>query len=174
MPNYLRARAPGATYFFTVNLADRTSSLLVDRIDILRRAYAATVRHAPIFCDAMVILPNHLHAVWTLPPHDSGFSERWRKIKYRFSRAFGAEFPRSASKRTKREKGLWQRRFWEHVIRDEADYTNHVEYCWGNPVKHGLVSRAADWPHSSIHRDIRSGRVSCEWAGSRYEGEFGE
>lgn len=164
MPNYLRARVPGATFFFTANLANRNSSLLIDRIDILRRAYAATVRDAPLFCDAIVILPDHLHTVWTLPPGDAGFSERWRKIKHRFSRAIGGEFARSSSKQMKREKGIWQRRFWEHVIRDEVDYTRHVEYCWGNPVKHGLVRQAADWPFSSIHRDIRAGRVGPEWS----------
>lgn len=174
MSRYLRARAPGATFFFTVNLANRDSSLLTDRIDILRRAYAATLQDMPFFCDAMVILPDHLHAVWTLPPGDNGFSERWRKIKHRFSRAIGEELPRSASKQAKREKGIWQRRFWEHVIRDRVDYTRHVEYCWGNPVKHGLVSQAANWPFSSIHRDIRAGRISSEWAGSCPDGEFGE
>lgn len=177
MPNYRRARIPGASYFFTLALADRNSSLLTDRIDELRCAYAETVRVEPVFCDAMVILPDHLHAVWTLQPGDAGFSERWRKIKHRFSRKVGrtAHPTRlSASKIAKRERGLWQRRFWEHVIRDEADYRAHVAYCWGNPVKHGLVETAVDWPFSSIHRDIRLGRVDPEWAGGVVEGQFGE
>lgn len=128
MSRYLRARVPGASYFFTVNLAKRKSSLLTDRIGLLRCAYVETIREAPIICDAMVVLPDHIHSVWTLPPGDAGFSERWRKIKHHFSRAIGAEYPRSASKHAKREKGIWQRRFWEHVIRDEVDYTRHVEY----------------------------------------------
>lgn len=177
MPNYRRMRLPGATYFFTIALADRSSSLLIDRIGDLRAAYSATLRKAPVRCDAMVVLPDHLHAVWTLPPGDSGYSERWRKIKHRFSRMVGrTAHPTvvSTSRRAKRETGIWQRRFWEHTIRDEADYRAHIAYCWGNPVKHGLVTRAADWPFSSIHRDIRLGRVDPEWAASDVEGRFGE
>lgn len=154
--------------------------MLIERMSDLRRAYAATIAAAPVFCDAMVILPDHLHAVWTLPPGDADYSERWRKIKYRFSRAVGgavgrtAHPTRSASKRAKRETGIWQRRFWEHTIRDNRDYRMHVAYCWGNPVKHGLVERAVDWPFSSIHRDMRAGRVPPEWAGEAPEGDFGE
>lgn len=177
MSNYLRARLPGATYFFTVTLANRGSRLLTERIDDLRAAYLATSLNTPIHCNAMVILPDHLHAIWTLPPGDSDFSERWRKIKHRFSRAVGrTAHPThvSMSKRRKRECGIWQRRFWEHVIRDEADYRMHMAYCWGNPVKHGLVDRAVDWPFSSIHRDIRAGRVDPEWAGGLFDGDFGE
>ncbi|MDJ0824838.1 MAG: transposase [Rhodobacter sp.] len=181
MPNYRRAYVAGASYFFTVTLADRTSGLLVDRISELRRAYADTVRTMPMRCDAMVVLPDHMHAVWTLPAGDDAFSERWRKIKHRFSRAIGGAVGRtahptlrSASKVAKRECGIWQRRFWEHVIRDEADFRMHVAYCWGNPVKHGYVARAVDWPYSSIHRDIRLGRVGPEWAGEVPDGDFGE
>lgn len=174
MPNYRRAKAPGASYFFTVALADRDSALLTRRIDRLRSAYVATVRELPIHCDAMVVLPDHLHAVWTLPEGDVGFPERWRRIKARFSHSIGEDVPRSASKHGKRERGIWQRRYWEHLIRDEADYRTHVEYCWGNPVKHGLVCHAADWPFSSIHRDIRAGLVGPDWAGIPPDGEFGE
>ena len=180
MPTYRRLHLPGTSYFFTVNLADRRASLLTDRIADLRRAYAETVASAPVICDAMVVLPDHLHAVWTLPPGDSDYSERWRKIKHRFTRAVGAEVgrtahpTRSASKRAKREAGIWQRRFWEHAIRDARDYRMHVGYCWGNPVKHGLVARAAEWPFSSIRRDIRAGRVDAGWAGELPEGVFGE
>lgn len=173
MSNYLRMRVPGATYFFTVALADRTSSLLTDHIALLRQAYRDTAAEHPLFCDAMVILPDHLHAVWTFPEGDADFSERWRK-KARFTHALGRSAPRSRSKLDKREGGIWQRRFWEHVIRDERDYRLHVTYCWGNPVKHGLVARAADWPYSSIHRDIRAGRVEPEWSGEVPEGDFGE
>lgn len=166
MPNYRRARVSGASYFFTVNLASRRSDLLVTHIHELRAAYAATIQDMPVICDAMVVLPDHLHAVWTLPLGDCDFSERWRKIKHRFSRTLGGAVGRtahptalSASKRAKRERGIWQRRFWEHVIRDEADYAAHVAYCWGNPVKHGFVEHAVDWPYSSLHRDIRLGRA---------------
>ncbi|MFC4669275.1 transposase [Seohaeicola nanhaiensis] len=174
MSSYSRRRIPGATYFFTVNLASRGGSDLTDRIDLLRSAYRKTVVEHPVFCDAMVILPDHLHAVWTLPAQDAGFPERWRKIKARFSHAIGEERRRSSSKLAKRELGVWQRRYWEHLIRDDADYRAHVAYCWGNPVKHGYVARAVDWPFSSIHRDIRAGRVEAEWSGSMPEGDFGE
>lgn len=174
MPNYRGARIEGASYFFTLALSNRRSDLLTGRIEELRRAYGATIASMPVRCDAFVVLPDHLHAVWTLPQGDSDFYERWRKIKYRFSRAVGLKHPRSASKVAKRETGIWQRRFWEHVIRDEEDYRRHVEYCWGNPVKHGLVKRAVDWPYSSIHRDIRLGRVAPEWAGDVIAGKFGD
>lgn len=174
MSNYRRARVPGACFFFTLVLADRKSNLLTKHIDDLRHAYAETIRDAPVTCDAMVVLPDHLHAIWTLPPGDAAFSERWRKIKYRFSKRTGLWGRRSLSQCAKRERGIWQRRFWEHVIRDEADYRAHLAYCWANPVKHGLVARAADWPFSSIHREIRSGHVDCDWHHDVSEGRFGE
>lgn len=157
MSAYRRLRVPGSRYFFTVNLADRRSDVLVRHIGVLRRAWAATLAEHPFQCDAVVILPDHLHAVWTLPPGDADFSARWRKIKSRFTHATGLTGPRSASKARKREAGLWQRRFWEHAIRDGDDLAAHVDYCRNNPVKHGLVGQAEDWPFSSVHRDIRLG-----------------
>jgi putative transposase len=174
MPNYRRLRLPGATYFFTLALRDRGVCLLTDRVADLRDAYVRTTAEFPLRCDAMVVLPDHLHAVWTLPPGDHDYSERWRRIKARFSRAVGGPPAGARSLRAKRERGIWQRRFWEHTIRDEADFAMHVRYCWGNPVKHGLVARAADWPYSSIHRDIRVGRVEAAWAAAPPEGQFGE
>lgn len=174
MPSYRRIRIPGATYYFTLALADRGSSLLTDRVDVLRAAYRATVREHPVITNAVVILPDHLHAVWTLPPGDADYSTRWRKIKARFSRKVGQSPPRSPSKHAKRERGIWQRRFWEHTIRDDADFAMHVQYCWGNPVKHGLVAQAAAWPLSSIHREIRSGRLDPDWSAPLPDGAFGE
>lgn len=186
MPNFRRAKAEGATYFFTVNLAQRGDTLLVDSIDALREAYAQTVKDHPVHCDAMVVLPDHLHAVWTLPRGDRNFSIRWGAIKARFSilmRRAGFTPPPpigwanggvNPALRRKGEVGLWQPRFWEHMIRDEADYRAHVEYCWGNPVKHGLVEQPTDWVFSSIHRDIRAGLVSSEWRGGQNDGDFGE
>ena len=174
MTQYRRLRVPGATYFFTANLAARGGDLLVSHSDDLLSAYAATHREHPFRTDAIVVLPDHIHAVWTLPPGDANFSERWRKIKARFSRAIGRRQLRSWSKVRKRETGVWQRRIWEHAIRDEADFRAHVSYCWGNPVKHGLVARAVDWPHSSIHRDVRLGRVEPVWCGTVLAGSFGE
>lgn len=159
MSFYRRLRLPGATYFFTVNLAHRGGDTLVRHIGHLRQAFRVMTAEHPIRCDAMVVLPDHLHAVWTLPPGDADFSIRWRKLKARFTRWSGVSPPTTPSKSRKRETGLWQRRFWEHAIRDEADHAAHVGYCLWNPVKHGLVARAEDWPFSSIHRDMRAGLI---------------
>jgi putative transposase len=163
MPNFRRLHVPGGTYFFTVTLAARGSSLLTERIDDLRAAYAEVAALHPFSTDAIVVLPDHLHAVWTLPEGDADFSTRWKKIKTRFSWAMqhGGLSPTlrpAPSKRAKGEAGFWQRRFWEHAIRDQSDFDAHVRYCLENPVKHGFVKRPEDWPYSSIHRDIRAGR----------------
>jgi len=167
MPNFRRMHRPGGTFFFTVNLAERGSRLLIAHIDALRAAYASVVAEHPLRTEAIVVMPDHLHAVWTLPDGDSDFSVRWKKIKTRVSKAvagvgsYGGLAPIlrvSASKRAKGEVGLWQRRFWEHTIRDEADFAAHVAYCHFNPVKHGEVERPEDWPYSSVHREIRKGR----------------
>ncbi len=173
MPRYVRPRVPGAVLFFTVALADRRSDLLLSEIARLRDAVRAVRADRPFTIDAWVVLPDHLHAVWTLPEEDADFSGRWGAIKARFS--MGLETGnRRASHVARREKGIWQRRFWEHHIRDETDLAAHVRYCWWNPVKHGLAERAADWPYSSIHRDIRAGKVDAEWAGAGPDGAFGE
>ena len=158
MSQYRRLKLPGATWFFTVNLAERGSARLIEHIDLLRAAYRTTASEHPLVCDAMVILPDHLHAVWTLPPGDSDYSTRWRKIKARFTHATGLRAPYSWSKERKREAGLWQRRFWEHCIRDEAEYRRGVAYCLTDPVHHGLAKAPEDWTFSTIHRGIRAGR----------------
>ena len=157
MPNYHRPGVPGATIFFTVALAEHGSDLLVREIARLRDAVRATRGARPFAIDAWVVLPDHLHCVWTLPDGDADFSARWGAIKGRFSRGLGAGRMRS-SHAARREKAVWQRRFWEHHIRDDADFAAHVRYCWVNPVKHGIVQRPEDWPYSSVHRDIRLGR----------------
>ena len=174
MTSYRRRRIAGGTYFFTVNLAERRATDLTDHIDLLREAMETVLSDRPVRIDAMVILPDHLHAVWTLPPGDSDFSARWKDIKTGFTKAVGADCPRSASQRIKGEKGLWQRRFWEHAIRDERDFAAHVEYCWINPVKHGLVRRVTDWPYSTFHRDVQRGIAPEDWAGETRNGDFGE
>ena len=156
MPNYRRALIPGGCWFFTVNLLDRRSALLVEHIGELRIAVRETRARMPFRIDAMVILPNHLHAIWTLPDDDMNFAVRWNRIKARFSRAIPPGESISGSRRKRGERGIWQRRYWEHVIRDERDFAHHVDYCWFNPVKHGLVSRVEDWPYSSFHRDVGS------------------
>ncbi|AXQ28616.1 transposase [Solimonas sp. K1W22B-7] len=161
---YRRASAPGGTYFFTVNLADRSSRLLVDRVDDLREAVRLVKQRHPFEIPGWVVLPDHLHAVWALPPDDADFSTRWTLIKGGFARRIEpGEFVRSSRER-KGERGIWQRRFWEHQIRDEDDLERHLDYIHINPVKHGCVSRAADWQWSSIHRYVRAGDLSPDWA----------
>jgi len=175
MPNYRRAFVPGGCWFFTVNLLDRRQTLLVDQIETLRAAVAATRQSHVFTIDAIVVLPDHLHAVWSLPAGDSDFSTRWRLIKNRFARALPKQEALSAVRIARNERGIWQRRFWEHLIRDEADYARHVEYCYINPLKHGPVTRVCDWPYSSFHRDVRAGIFPLDWAGDgEAGGDFGE
>jgi len=163
MPHYRRLHTPGATVFFTLALADRRKSLLTGHIDRLRHAVAAVQARHPFEIDAAVVLPDHLHHVWTLPPDDTDFSTRWRLIKAHFSRGLPADPARSASKSDRQEKGIWQRRFLDHVIRDQEDLNRHVDYIHFNPVKHGHVARPVDWPYSSLHRYIKRGVLTTEW-----------
>ena len=175
MPNYRRAFAPGGCLFFTVNLLDRRETLLVDHIDLLRESVAGTRHKYPFEIDAFVVLPDHMHAIWTLPPDDADFSTRWRLIKAAFAKQLPKREHRTAVRKARNERGIWQRRFWEHMIRNETDYARHVEYCYINPVKHGLVTRVRDWPHSSFHRDVERGIFPLDWAGDiAAPGEFGE
>lgn len=173
---YRRARLAGGSYFFTVNLSDRRRHLLVESVDLLRAAIRDVKRRHPFHIDAMVILPDHLHAIWTLPPGDSDFPTRWMLIKAGFTRRVAVDEPRNASRTRHGERGLWQRRYWEHAIRDDDDYAQHVAYIHYNPVKHGHTQRAADWPYSSIHRYIAEGLVDAEWGTVSTDdpGEFGE
>jgi len=161
---YRRAHATGGTYFFTVNLADRSSRLLVERVAVLRRAVRTVKQRHPFEIVAWVVLPDHMHAVWTLPLDDGDFFTRWLLIKASFSRAIEHGEPVRGSRLHKGERGIWQRRFWEHQIRDEVDLARHVDYVHINPVKHGHAAGAAAWPHSSIHRYIRDGMVAADWA----------
>lgn len=166
MSNYRRWRVDGGTYFFTVNLLNRQSRLLVEHVDLLRAA-VRTVRNKHSFhIDAIVILPEHLHCVLTLPMNDANYSVRWSEIKKTFSRGLPATENRSASRRRAGERGIWQRRFWEHVIRDEDDFAAHVDYVHFNPVKHGYCAKPIDWPHSSIHDFIRKGILTSDWGAS--------
>jgi len=175
MPFYRRLKIEGGTYFFTVTLADRSSDLLVSRVDRLRGAYADVQKRRPFETVAICILPDHLHAIWTLPPEDSDFAGRWNLIKGGFSRGLPAG-ARSSSKIIKREKGSWQRRYWEHAIRDDADLVRHIDYIHFNPVKHGLAARVCDWPHSSFHRYVERGDLPSDWGGDMRSiaGSFGE
>jgi putative transposase len=171
---YRRANVAGGTYFFTVNLAERQRTLLVDQVDVLREVMREVKRRHPFHIDAMVILPDHLHAIWTLPAGDSNFATRWMLIKAGFSRRIVPGERRNQSRVQKGERGLWQRRYWEHLIRDERDYARHVDYIHYNPVKHGHVTHAADWPYSSIHRYITAGAITPDWGCGNDDGEFGE
>ena len=162
---YRRSNTPGGTFFFTVNLEDRAKRMLVERIDTLR----ASVRHVkaqhPFDIIAWVVLPEHLHAIWSLPPDDGDFSTRWMLIKAGFSRRVERAEAIGSSRLRKGERGIWQRRFWEHQIRDDQDLQRHVDYLHLHPVKHGHIARAAQWPWSSIHHYIRTGLLTADWAG---------
>jgi putative transposase len=152
MTDYRRNFIPGGSYFFTVNLADRRQSLLTTHVDILRAIFRKTqVRH-PFSIEAIVVLLDHLHTIWTLPPGDADYATRWRLIKSGFSRALPRIEAISASRLGKGERGIWQRRYWEHTLRDEADFARHVDYIHFNPVKHGRVAEIHEWPYSSVHR----------------------
>jgi putative transposase len=165
MTNYRRSDIAGGSYFFTLNLADRSQSLLTENIALLRGAFEYTRERHPFVVDAIVILPDHLHAIWTLSDGDSDFALRWRLIKTAFSRGLAHGEYRSDSRQSKGERGIWQRRYWEHLVRDDVDFSRHVDYIHINPVKHGLVTRVADWPHSSFHRFVRAGVLAKDWAG---------
>ena len=174
MSRYRRLTIEGGLFFFTLTLADRGTNLLVDQIGRLRRAYTAVERRYPFETVAICILPDHIHALWQLPDGDTNYAFRWSLIKSNFSRGLPAA-RRSTSKVKKREKGIWQRRYWEHAIRNDADFERHVDYIHYNPVKHRLVKRVADWPFSSFHRYVAQGILPSDWAGDvSWSGEFGE
>ena len=147
--DYRRAYVKGGCYFFTVTLANRKSDLLIQHIDLLRAAFKHVKQRHPFTIDAMVVLPDHLHCIWTLPEGDCDYAKRWGLIKIYFSKKLPKTELINASRAQKGERGVWQRRFWEHVIRDERDYLNHIEYIHINPIKHGYVQNAIEWPYSS-------------------------
>lgn len=173
---YQRADVPGGTYFFTDNLAERKRTLLMDYIDDLRIVVKRVQTVHSFHIDAMVVLPDHLHAMWTLPDGGSDYPMRWTLIKAGFLRCIPTGERRNPSRVAKGERGIWQRRYWEHLICDENDYTMHVAYIHYNPVKHGHVQRVIDWPYSSFHRFLRNGICREDWGGFKPEhnGDFGE
>ena len=152
---YRRFYQSGSSYFFTV-VTENREPILLDNIERLRSAFRLCMLRYPFEIEAIVILPEHLHTIWRLPEGDSDFSKRWMVIKRKFSSGLPSRKV-SASKSHKREKGIWQRRFWEHCIRDEDDWRHHVDYIHFNPVKHGYVSEPQDWLYSSYHQAIRNG-----------------
>ncbi len=166
MTEYRRAHVPGASWFFTVNLAERKGNrLLADQIDLLRRAFEYTKERHSFRMDAVVIMPDHLHCIWTLPPNDSDFSLRWNMLKGYFSRHIEMGERISSSRKTRGERGIWQRRFWEHLLRDQTDFNRHVDYIHWNPVKHGWVKQVREWPYSSFHRYVEQGVYAENWGG---------
>lgn len=126
--------------------------------------------------DAIMVLPDHLHAIWTLPEGGADFAMRWMLIKAAFSRGLPKGERINASREGKRERGIWQRRYWEHLIRNDEGMARHVDHIHHNPVKHGHVAKAADWKYSSIHTYIRTGKLAASWGASddKNEGRYGE
>lgn len=182
MPDYRRADLRGGSYFFTVNTYRRQPVLMEDDVRMaLREAIVEVRQQLPFTIGAWVLLPDHLHCLWTLPDDDRDFAKRWGMIKRHVSRRCDPRRTRfgwsSPSRRKRHEGTLWQRRYWEHLIRDEADLARHLDYIHWNPVKHGWVQRVADWPYSTFHRFAAAGVYPTDWgtdAVAGDEGDFGE
>ena len=173
MVNYRRDFTPGGTYFFTVTLGNRRSNLLVTQIHYLGDAFRVAQKKASFEMSAFVILPEHLHVIRKLPENDFDYTRRWRLIKAHFTQALRKSgVPLISNKRG--EYNLWQKRFWEHRIRDELDYQRHIDYIHYNPVKHGLVVSPVEWNYSSIHRFIKQGIIDENWGSDGCEGLYGE
>lgn len=165
MVAYRRARVAGGCYFLTLALQDRSSDLLVRYATQLRQCLLSVQTQMPFRLPALVLLPDHLHMLMVLPTDDADFSARVRKLKREFVAALRQQAGSEVRTNAKGEANIWQRRFWEHLIRDEQDYRNHVDYIHINPLKHGLVARVQDWPFSSFHHYVRQGLLPSDWAG---------
>ncbi len=168
MPEYRRPYSPGASVFFTVLTHLRRPILTCDAaLGFLRTVFHEEIAHHPFEIDAIVVLPNHLHCLWIMPPDDTQFSMRWSAIKGRFTELFlaggGTEAPISVSRLKRGERGIWQRRFWDHVIRDDDDYRRHMDYIHYNPVKHGLVNCPHAWPNSSFKKWVHRQAYEPDW-----------
>ena len=177
MPRYIRSQVKGATYFFTVTLAHRQSQLLTENIQLLRQVFQRANALHPFTTLAICVLPDHIHTIWQMPAEDGNYALRWRIIKSHFSRNFSANTQRSNSKIKHREKGIWQRRYWEHQIKDEQDLQRHIDYIHYNPVKHGLVAQVKDWPYSTFHRYVQRNIYPEHWGNGvnvNESGVFGE
>jgi putative transposase len=166
MPDYRRAWHSGGTYFFTVNLLQRQGNdLLTRHIELLRAVVKSVQQRHPFTIHGWVVLPEHLRCVIELPQDDANYATRWRLIKMEFSRALPRTERLSVVRTRRGERGIWQRRYWEHLIRDERDFRAHMDYVHINPVKHGLVKCVADWPYSTFHRMVAEGMYPVSWAG---------
>lgn len=176
MASYRRNRVAGGTYFFTVTLGNRNRLLLVDYIEDLRKSVRDVRREHSFHIEAWVVLPEHLHAIWTLPLEDVDYSTRWKRIKRQFTYYRLVEAGVTVKKNRRGEYDLWQNRFWEHTIRNESDFTRHFDYIHYNPVKHGLVKRVRDWPYSTFHRYVKAGIYPADWGdqAQQFNGDYGE
>ena len=181
MPNYRRADIGGGTYFFTVVTYRRQRFLCDDDVrNVLREGIEKTREGYPFVIDAWVLLPDHLHCIWTLPLGDANFGIRWAMIKRHVSKhckRLKHDNWLNESKRKRKESTVWQRRFWEHQVRDERDYKIHADYIHFNPVKHGVVRYVKDWPYSTFHRYAKNGIYPENWGGEIEKndgGNFGE
>lgn len=167
MTEYRRFYVPGSTWFFTANLAERRgNALLVEQIDFLRAAFRYVKHRRPFRMEAVVVLPEHLHCIWTLPPGDDDFSQRWGLLKSHFSRAINPGERVSNSRSKRRERGIWQRRFWAHMVVGQEDFNAHFDYIHWNPVRHGWVRQVSEWPYSSFHRFVELGIYPANWGHS--------
>ena len=180
MPDYRRAYTPGGTYFFTVKTFERQPFLTQEPYRVaLRQALVEVRALLPFESIVWILLPDHIHTIWKLPEGDANFSMRWSLIKQRVTRRCAGDSGAASTMRSRqkrREGTIWQRRFWEHLIRDDTDFERHVNYIHYNPVKHGYVSRVLDWPYSTFHRYVRGGVYPADWASSDKDEqtEYGE
>jgi len=167
---YRRSRAKGGTFFFTVVTHNRRKFLCHEaNVGLLREAFRSVIDKHPFTIDAFVLLPEHMHCIWTLPESDNDFSTRWRLIKSFFSRKCKESFKglQTANRLNKNEQAVWQHRFWEHQIRNDGDFIKHVDYIHYNPVKHGLVNSPLAWPHSTFRRYVEQGSCHVDWGSDR-------
>ncbi len=170
MTDYRRIYIPGASWFFTVNLLQRRNNhLLIENVDLLRESFRYVQKRKPYTMPGVVILPNHLHCIWTLQADDADYSVRWRLLKAHFSRALPKDERVSKSRLKRRERGIWQRRFWAHLLTSQDDFNNHLDYIHWNPVKHAHAKNVIDWPYSSFHRYHANGDYSADWG---HSGQF--
>lgn len=175
MPNYIRNRVEGGCYFFTVNLLERhQNELLTEQIGLLRDVVKRVKNQHPFHIDGWVVLPEHMHFILTLPQGDDDYAIKIRLIKTYFSKGLANTERRSLVRQKRGERGIWQRRFWEHSIRDEADYIAHMDYLHYNPVKHGHVEQVKDWTYSTFHHLVKSEVYPENWGGNRVELQVGE
>jgi putative transposase len=168
MVQYRRNHDINGLYFFTITLKNRNSTLLTDHIDLLRKSFQRVQTENIYQTKAIVILPDHIHAIWKMPDGEKNYSLRWRKIKSYFTHSV-VRSGLPISKNSRGDFNIWQRRFWEHTICNENDYENHINYIHYNPVKHGLVENVKDWPYSSFHRYVKKGILNLDWGSEYYE-----